>query len=134
MGDYVYLGHGHNNGFPQCVDLKMGELMWEEQRGAGSGSAAIAYADGHLFFRYQDHTMALFEATPDEYRLKGSFKIGSSNKESWPHPVIQQGRLYLGDQVNCSATTSAGESEWATDPGRQPKAEHSRLGSGIEFL
>lgn len=94
----IYLGQGHNNGFPQCVDLKTGDTLWDKSRGAGSGSAAITYADGHLFFRYEDHVMALIEANPDGYQLKGSFKIDSGNGKSWPHPVIQNGKLYLRDQ------------------------------------
>lgn len=95
---YVYCGHGHNNGFPVCINGKNGEDAWRPGRGPGSGSAAIAYADGHLYFRYQDGTMALIEATPKEYKLKGEFKIASHNGESWPHPVIAGGKLYLRDQ------------------------------------
>jgi outer membrane protein assembly factor BamB len=95
---FVYCGHGHNNGFPVCINGKNGEVAWRVGRGPGSGSAAIAYADGHLYFRYQDGTMALIEATPKEYKLKGEFKIASHNGESWPHPVIAGGKLYLRDQ------------------------------------
>lgn len=98
LDGHVYLGEGHNNGFPQCIELESGKVKWDKQRGAGTGSAAIAYADGHLFFRYEDHTMALIEASPDEYRLKSSFRLASSNGKSWPQPVIHQGRLYLRDQ------------------------------------
>jgi outer membrane protein assembly factor BamB len=95
---FVYCGHGHNQGFPVCINGKTGEDAWREDRGPGGGSAAIAYADGHLYFRYQDGTMALIECTPEEYRLKGEFKIASHNGESWPHPVIAGGKLYLRDQ------------------------------------
>ena len=98
IGDHIYMGHGHNNGLPACVKLRNGEDEWERERGAGSGSAAIVFADGHLFFRYENHVMAMIEATPDEYRLKGQFKIASSNSQSWPHPVILDGKLYLRDQ------------------------------------
>jgi hypothetical protein len=42
--------------------------------------------------------MALIEATPEEYRLKGSFRIATRHGNSWPHPVIAGGRLYLRDQ------------------------------------
>ncbi len=42
--------------------------------------------------------MALIEANPNKYRLKGSFKIASDNGKSWPHPVIAGGKLYLRDQ------------------------------------
>jgi outer membrane protein assembly factor BamB len=95
---FIYCGTGHNEGFPLCIDGRTGKDAWRVGRGAGSGSAAIAYADGHLYFRYQNGTMALIEANPGEYKLKGQFKIASHNGESWPHPVIAGGKLYLRDQ------------------------------------
>jgi outer membrane protein assembly factor BamB len=95
---FVFCGHGHNEGFPLCINGKTGKDAWRQGRGPGSGSAAIAYADGHLYFRYQDGTMALIEATPSAYKLKGQFQIASHNGESWPHPVIAGGKLYLRDQ------------------------------------
>jgi outer membrane protein assembly factor BamB len=98
LGDYVYMGHGHNQGFPVCVDFKTGKAKWGPDRGPGAESAAIAYADGNLYFRYQDGTMALIEATPKAYKLKGKFKLATHNGESWPHPVIAGGKLYLRDQ------------------------------------
>jgi outer membrane protein assembly factor BamB len=98
VGSHLYFGHGHNNGFPVCVDLRSGRSRWKRTRGAGSGSAAVVFADGHLYFRYEDATMALIEAKPGGYNLKGKFRIGSNNGKSWPHPVIHDGRLYLRDQ------------------------------------
>ena len=95
---FIYCGEGHNEGFPLCINSQSGKDAWRPGRGPGSGSAAIAYADGHLYFRYQDGTMALIEATPKAYKLKGQFKIASHNGESWPHPVIAGGKLYLRDQ------------------------------------
>lgn len=98
VGNHVYLGHGHNNGFPACVELKTGRNLWQRTRGAGSGSAAVLYADGDLYFRYEDGVLALIEANPAGYRLKRSFQIAANNGKSWPHPVISGGRLYLRDQ------------------------------------
>jgi outer membrane protein assembly factor BamB len=98
LGDHIYSGHGHNQGFPLCVELNSGKTIWGPERGAGDGSAAIVYADGHLYFRYENGTMALIEATPKEYRLKSSFKLASIKGRSWPHPVISEGKLYLRDQ------------------------------------
>ena len=92
------MGHGSNKGSPLCVKVTTGAKEWREKGGPGSGSAAIAYADGHLYFRYQDATMALIEANPSEYKLKGKFKIATHHGESWPHPVIAGGKLYLRDQ------------------------------------
>ena len=42
--------------------------------------------------------MALIEATPESYNLKGVFKLATSNGKSWPHPVIVDGLLYARDQ------------------------------------
>ena len=42
--------------------------------------------------------MALIEADPSEYKLKGTFEIVSRNGSSWPHPVVFDGKLYLRDQ------------------------------------
>ncbi len=97
-GDHIYCGHGHNNGFPLCINFSTGKEVWSGGRGPGSGSAAILLADGNLYFRYEDGTMALIEATPEEYRLKSSFKLATKNGKSWPHPVIVDGLLYARDQ------------------------------------
>lgn len=98
LDGFIYCGHGHNNGFPVCIDMKSGKQAWNGGRGPGSGSAAVVYADGHLYFRYQNGVMALIEANPKAYKLKGQFKLASNNGESWPHPVIHGGKLYLRDQ------------------------------------
>jgi outer membrane protein assembly factor BamB len=95
---HVYLGHGHNQGRPMCVELQTGKVKWGPVRGLGTDSAAVLYADGHLYFRYQNAVMALIEATPEAYRLKASFKLPSHLDNSWPHPVIAGGHLYLRDQ------------------------------------
>jgi outer membrane protein assembly factor BamB len=97
---YVYCGHGHNSGFPVCLEMKTGKVKWNQGRGPGSGSAAIVQADGHLYFRYENGLVALIEATPEGYRQKGSFKIPDSHGPSWPHPVVAGGKLYLREQDN----------------------------------
>jgi hypothetical protein len=101
VGDYLYGGTGHNAGFPVCVDLKSGKIVWNGGRGPGSGSAAVVYADGHLYFRYQSGVLAQIVATPKGYELKGQFEIPSAEgnkKPSWPHPVVVGGKLYLREQ------------------------------------
>jgi len=99
VGDHVYGGHGHNRGFPICVEMATGKVTWGgEIRNAGTGSAAVMYADGHLYFRYQNGLVVLIEATPEGYRQKGSFTIPDVKGPSWPHPVVAGGRLYLREQ------------------------------------
>jgi len=98
IGDYIYAGKGHNNGFPICLEWKTGKVAWEKERGPGTASAAVIAADGNLYFRYEDGTMALIEASPVGYSEKGAFKLATLNGKSWPHPVIHDGKLYIRDQ------------------------------------
>lgn len=99
VGEHVYGGHGHSNGLPFCLHLESGKFAWKPQRGAGERSASVVYADGHLYFRYESGKMALVEATPEGYRLKSAFALPRhSGRESWPHPVVANGRLYVRDQ------------------------------------
>ncbi len=98
VGDYLYGGHGHNNGFPICVELATGKIVWRKDRGPGTGSAAVTYADGNLYFRYDNGLMALIAAMPKGYQELGTFEIADGSQPSWPHPVVADGQLYLRDQ------------------------------------
>lgn len=103
---YVYLGHGQNNGIPLCVDFKTGELVWKADKPpAGAGrSAAYSYADGMLYIRYENRFMTLVKPSPNEgeHKIVSSFKLPEpsvpQHGESWAHPVIANGKLYIRDQ------------------------------------
>ena len=95
---HVYAGTGLNRGFPVALELATGKLAWGPVRNAGKNSTAVAYADGNLYLRYQNGLMVLVEATSEAYRERGSFMIPDVEKESWSHPVISGGRLYLREQ------------------------------------
>jgi outer membrane protein assembly factor BamB len=96
VGDYVYASDVQG-GMPQCVEFLTGKMMWEKDRGPGSGPAAVAYADGDLYFQYESGVVALVAATPDQYQLKGKFQL-PDNARSLAHPAISNGRLYLRAQ------------------------------------
>jgi outer membrane protein assembly factor BamB len=99
VGNQVYGGHGHRKGFPICIEFTTGKVLWGgDVRNAGSGSAAVAYADGNLYFRYENGLVVLIRATPEGYQEKGSFTIPGVKDPSWSHPVIAGGRLYLREQ------------------------------------
>jgi outer membrane protein assembly factor BamB len=98
VGDYLYGGTGHNNGFPICVEWSTGKVKWNGGRGPGSNSAAVVYADGYFYLRYQNGVVAQIKATPDSYQLEGQFQIPDNERPSWPHPVILSGKLYLREQ------------------------------------
>ncbi len=98
IGAHIYAGTGHNNGFPVCLEWKTGKIVWNKDRGPGRESAAVIAADGQLYFRYQDGTMALISASPAGYKQNGAFKLPYVDGPSWPHPAIDGGKLYLRSQ------------------------------------
>ena len=114
---YVYFGHNQNDGKPVCVDFKTGEIQWgpEKNPAGGSGSAAVLYADKRLYFRYQNRVMVLIEPSPEGLKVVSSFELPpadqQSHKQSWPHPVIADGKLYVRDQTKmyCYDVKAAGK-------------------------
>lgn len=99
LDGHVYAGHGHKNGLPVCAELQTGDVAWGGNfRGEGKGSAAINSVGGHLIFRYEDGVVALIEATPDAYRLRGTLTPEYQEGRSWSHPVVVDGKLYLREQ------------------------------------
>jgi outer membrane protein assembly factor BamB len=105
----LYTGTGHNKGFPVAVEFASGKVAWGPVRNEGSGSAAISYGDGRLYLRNEDGTMNLVEASPREYRERGTFVIPDVVKPSWAHPVIANGKLFLREQdvLHCYDITAA---------------------------
>jgi outer membrane protein assembly factor BamB len=97
ISDYLYAGRDETPVI-FCAELMTGKVRWEK-RGTGNASAAVAYADGHLYIRFANAQMALAKASPDEYAEISTFKIPHSGElPSWSHPVIVGGRLYLREQ------------------------------------
>jgi hypothetical protein len=97
VGDYLY-GYSEGKGWI-CQEFKTGKTVWAERGKLGKG--AITFADGHLILRHEGGpgTVVLIRATPDGYQETGRFdQPERSDKNSWPHPVVTGGRLYLRDQ------------------------------------
>ena len=96
LGEYVY-GHSDSKGWT-CQDFRSGEAKWQDKEKLGKGS--LAYADGRFYLREENKpgTVALIEATPDGYKEHGRFSPPErSTEQSWSHPVVAGGRLYLRD-------------------------------------
>jgi outer membrane protein assembly factor BamB len=94
----VFTGTGHNKGFPIALEAETGKVLWGPIRNDGKDSAAITFADGFLYFRYQNGLMVLVKADAESYREAGSFRIPEPIQQSWSHPVISASRLYLREQ------------------------------------
>ncbi len=103
VGGYViHDGHvygNHKNGYT-CLDLKTGAKKWFD-KGVGKGS--ICWADGMLYlYSETDGTVRLATCSPEGLELKGTVSVGGS-QQSWAHPVVAGGRLYLryDDSLYC---------------------------------
>ncbi len=95
VGDHVYTSIDAG-GLLTCLEFKTGKVVWQDKC---VGKASLGYADGLLVARSENGPVALVEATPAGYKEKGRFDQPDRSKyNSWPHPVIAGGRLYLRDQ------------------------------------
>lgn len=97
IGEYLY-GYSESKGWT-CQEFASGTAKWQEKNKLGKGS--LVYADGCFYCREEAEkgVVALVEATPAGYVEKGRFTPPDrSGKQSWPHPVVVGGKLYLRDQ------------------------------------
>jgi outer membrane protein assembly factor BamB len=91
-----YLYGSDDPGVLKCLDYKTGKVQWQDR---SCGKCSLAYADGMLFCRSEGGPVSLVKATPGKFELLGRFEQPDrSDKPSWPHPVVADGRLYLRDQ------------------------------------
>jgi outer membrane protein assembly factor BamB len=100
----VVLVNGTLYGFDASIlvalDFKTGNVLWRD-RSVGKGS--ITYADGNLYILSENNVMGLVEASPTGYKEKGHFDIPDSGLNSWAHPVVSGGRLYIRNQSSLAA-------------------------------
>ncbi len=91
----VYGDHD-DSGHPFCADVRTGKVLWRKgAAGAGEGSASVVYANGRLYFRYQNGAVSLVRPSARGYEEISSFMIPHPEGPSWAHPVVIDGRLYL---------------------------------------
>lgn len=96
VGEYVY-GMSEARGFV-CQEIKSGKEAWFE-RTIPKGS--IAYADNRFILRQEEGrgSIILIEATPAGCKERGRFdQPNRTDKNSWAHPVVSNGRMYIRDQ------------------------------------
>ena len=76
-----------------CLDWETGRNKYMD-KGVGKGS--LTYADGMLYTLSINSVMGLVRPTPMGHELVSSFKIPEGGKgNSWAHPVVCGGRLYI---------------------------------------
>jgi outer membrane protein assembly factor BamB len=92
LNGYLY---GFSNSILTCIEFNTGKVMWKD-RSVGKGS--ITYADGMLYLLGEKQLVGLAEANPKAYIEKGRFPINDLGRDSWAHPVVLGGKLYIRNQ------------------------------------
>jgi outer membrane protein assembly factor BamB len=86
-------GYDEGQGAWKCIDLRTAQAQWTSEE-VNKGCAI--YADGHLIILTQNGLLALVEATPEAFWLKGQAQL-FHGKDVWALPVVADGRLYVRD-------------------------------------
>jgi outer membrane protein assembly factor BamB len=76
-----------------CLDWATGKILYS-QRFVGKGS--LTYADGMLYVLSERSQMGLVPASPEKNKVISQCKLPRGGAgQSWAHPVVCGGRLYI---------------------------------------
>jgi outer membrane protein assembly factor BamB len=90
--------YGFDNATLKAIDAATGAERWKT-RGLGHGSLILA--GGHLVVFSEKGTLALLEATPEEYKQLGAIRVLEG--KCWTAPTLANGRLYLRNEEHLIA-------------------------------
>lgn len=96
---YLY---GFDSDVLRCVDLRKGEVNedWDASKlSGGANKGCLILADKHLIVQTQSGDLALVDADPQEFRLRGRVDDVLTGSDCWALPVLVDGRLYLRDHT-----------------------------------
>jgi outer membrane protein assembly factor BamB len=97
---YIYGNHQHGYA---CLELKSGKTMWKADSEELGGRGSLCWADNMLYLYSEKKGKAsLATCSPKGMEMKGSVSVAGMD-QSWAHPVVANGRLYLryGDNLYC---------------------------------
>jgi len=98
-GNYVVANgcvYGKGKGALVCADLKTGATKWQERGGAGQ----VTWADSMLYsLADSGGKLTLFDPAAEGNHVKGSIQVAGTGN-SWSHPVVINGRLYVRYDTN----------------------------------
>jgi outer membrane protein assembly factor BamB len=97
---YIY---GFDEKIFKCIVAATGETRWQA-RSFGHGS--LIYADGHFLVLSDKGSLALVQATAEEFREKARAQIFEG--KTWTVPTLSDGKLYLRDQKELVALDVSG--------------------------
>lgn len=96
IGAHIY-GYSDKKGWT-CLEFATGKQVWQENNRLGKGSVLAVGKQLILRAEKDKGTVVLIEASPEGWQEKGRFdQPERSDKNSWPPPVVANGKLYLRD-------------------------------------
>jgi outer membrane protein assembly factor BamB len=98
LGDHLYFSSGDGAALMTCVNLRSGEIVWQQR---GFAKAQLVAVDGKLILLDEDGTLALVEPTPKELRVLA--KTSVLQNTAWTPPTLAGAKLYLRDRKNLMA-------------------------------
>jgi outer membrane protein assembly factor BamB len=98
LGDHLYFSSGDGTALMTCVNLRSGEIVWQQR---GFAKAQLVAVDGKLILLDEDGTLALVEPTPKELRVLA--KTSVLQNTAWTPPTLAGAKLYLRDRKNLVA-------------------------------
>jgi hypothetical protein len=98
LGDHLYFSSGDGTALMTCVNLRSGDIVWQQR---GFAKAQLVAVDGKLILLDEDGTLALVEPTPKELRVLA--KTSVLQNTAWTPPTLAGAKLYLRDRKNLMA-------------------------------
>jgi outer membrane protein assembly factor BamB len=96
LDGYAYGCHGDLGAIQmKCVDLKTGEVKWDERQ--KEGRFGLIAAEGHLICLSEKGSVYLVEANHDRFVEKGRLEKVLEYK-AWAMPALAKKRLYVRDE------------------------------------
>ena len=90
---------GNGGGYLVCLDMKTGEVLWNENDERRAPKGSVAFADGRIYYRTEEGTILLVEPNREQYIERGRFEQPDRTRQpAWTHPVLANGKLYIRDQ------------------------------------
>ena len=101
VGEYLYMVNGkatlQNAAIVlRCVEAKTGKIAWEKPNVGKYHAALVKTGDGKLLFLDDGGNLMLLEPNAREYTELARAKVCG---ETWAHPALSDGKLYLRDDM-----------------------------------
>jgi outer membrane protein assembly factor BamB len=94
-GSLPLLGKPHAD--LHCIEAKTGKTLWKREKIGTYHASLMRTGDDKVLMLTDGGELVLLEPDPKEYRERARSKV--SGPETWAHPALSEGRLYIRDNT-----------------------------------